>query len=213
MRRSSGGPSGGRTRRRRPIGVMTTWSARPSSSAGPDTAGPVRAARIGHDPGARHELPGRPAPADEGIDPLVDVGPARGEDEHDRDAGLPGVAGGEGDGVAVGRRRAPRPAGRSPTDHHRGPAVPVVDAGLEGPVHRRTEGDSSGRHHPFDHVRPPCRYPPRAEARGEIPRDDVENAGSAPSQGCSRPAGPRHTRRTPWPSTCCSSTTEARRRP
>ena len=40
-----------------------------------------------------------------------------------------------------------------------------------------------------------------------------ENPISAPSQGERGQRGRRHTRRTPWPSTCCSSTTEARRRP
>jgi hypothetical protein len=41
----------------------------------------------------------------------------------------------------------------------------------------------------------------------------VENSISAPSQGERGGRGRRHTRRTPWPSTCCSSTTEAHRRP
>ena len=49
--------------------------------------------------------------------------------------------------------------------------------------------------------------------RREISAGRVENSISAPSQ-CERgQRGRRHTRRTPWPSTCCSSTTEARRRP
>ena len=74
--------------------------------------------------------------------------------------------------------------------------------------------------HRLRHGRPVQRGPLRRLAahqptnvRAEIPGEDVENSRPAPSQGASGRQGRRHTRRTPWPSTCCSSTTAALRRP
>ena len=49
--------------------------------------------------------------------------------------------------------------------------------------------------------------------RREIPATMSRTRGLLRPRGASGRQGRRHTRRTPWPSTCCSSTTEARRRP
>ena len=62
---------------------MTTWSAMPSSSAGPDTAGPSTTITVGHHAGAGGEGPGRLAPAVERGEAFADVGAGGGElDDH-----------------------------------------------------------------------------------------------------------------------------------
>ena len=58
---------------------MTTWSARPSSSAGPDVHGPVTASSDRHDARRRRQRPGHPAPGVERRHALVDVGAGGGQ--------------------------------------------------------------------------------------------------------------------------------------
>ena len=117
---------------------MTTTSARPSSSAGPDTAGPVDGDDRRHDAGAGGQRPGRQAPAVEGGDALATSAPLEG--------GRPRAA-----GARRGRRGRPRRGSRrrrgrgrrrsrcgrlgpSPRDGGRGPCR-AVDPGLHDPRH------------------------------------------------------------------------------
>ena len=65
--------------------VMTTWSARPSRSAGPDTAGPVTASTTGTMPEHSASARAASAPAVEGGHAFDDVGAARRDEADERD--------------------------------------------------------------------------------------------------------------------------------
>ena len=98
--------------------LMTTRSERPSRSAGPETTGPVAAAMTGTWPLQRGDGRGGASPAVQGGHAVEHVGPARRDEEDQRDAELTGLVGrfGQPHTVGVGDGAAPQGTERPGND-------------------------------------------------------------------------------------------------